>query len=117
MADRPRRIGAAKRPRNRSSRAQLIRRSQPDGGRFAQDRAYRRSDARKSLLRLHARPALPEERGLRWPGWQRADGAFEDIAVWNSIEIRPETACIPQWDPGELFADSNTQLFGLAGAA
>ncbi len=49
--------------------------------------------------------------------WHRADGTVEDIAVWNSSEIRPETACIPQWDPGELFADIDMQLFGLGGAA
>lgn len=49
--------------------------------------------------------------------WHRPDGAVEEIRVWNSAAMRPEIACMPQSDPGELFADIQMQLFGLGGAA
>jgi phospholipase C len=32
--------------------------------------------------------------------------------VWNDTEMLPSTATIPDPDPGELFTDMNTQLFG-----
>lgn len=33
--------------------------------------------------------------------------------VWNDIGMSPSTATIPDPDPGEMFADMNTQLFGV----
>jgi phospholipase C len=45
--------------------------------------------------------------------WHRLDGSVEDVRVWNSPAIRPEAACIPNRELGELFADINMQLYGL----
>jgi phospholipase C len=49
--------------------------------------------------------------------WHRPDGTVEEVGVWNSTTLRPQSACLPQSDPGELFADINMQLFGLGGMA
>jgi phospholipase C len=35
--------------------------------------------------------------------------------VWNSTNMDSLAACVPNPDPGELFADMNEQLFGEAG--
>jgi len=43
------------------------------------------------------------------------DGSVTRIGVWNSPKVTPETACMPDPDPGELFADINMQIFGLHG--
>ena len=48
--------------------------------------------------------------------WHRHDGSVEEIRVWNSSAIRPEAACIPDRELGELFADINMQLYGLGRA-
>jgi phospholipase C len=48
--------------------------------------------------------------------WHKPDGTVERIPVWNSAEITPADACIPDPDPGELFTDMHTQLFGLNGS-
>ncbi|MGH7109919.1 MAG: alkaline phosphatase family protein [Stellaceae bacterium] len=48
--------------------------------------------------------------------WHRPDGGIEEIGVWNSAAMPPEAACIPDPDPGELFPDFHTQLFGLKGS-
>lgn len=45
----------------------------------------------------------------------RQDGRVELISVWNSPEITPESACMPDPDPGELFADITMQIYGLRG--
>jgi phospholipase C len=45
--------------------------------------------------------------------WHRVDGSVEDVRVWNSAAIRPEAACIPNRELGDLFADINMQLYGL----
>jgi phospholipase C len=37
------------------------------------------------------------------------------IPVWNDSGMNPTNACIPDPDPGELFTDMNTQLFGKTG--
>ena len=47
--------------------------------------------------------------------WHRPDGGIEEIGVWNSAAMPPEAACLPDPDPGELFTDFHTQLFGLEG--
>ena len=45
--------------------------------------------------------------------WHKPDGSIEQIRVWNSDDIRAETACMPDRELGELFADISMQLFGL----
>ncbi|MGH7153111.1 MAG: alkaline phosphatase family protein, partial [Acetobacteraceae bacterium] len=42
-----------------------------------------------------------------------ADGSRRMIPVWNSPDITPATACIPDPDPGELFDDITMQIYGL----
>ena len=44
--------------------------------------------------------------------YRRPDGTLIDMPVWNNEGMEPGTACIPDPDPGELFADINMQLFG-----
>src|SRR5208282_924029 len=43
-------------------------------------------------------------------------GPAGPIAVWNDPMIVPGTMTMPTPDPGELFTDIYTQLFGLNGA-
>jgi phospholipase C len=45
--------------------------------------------------------------------WHKPDGSVERFRVWNSPDIKPESACIPDPDPGELFTDMMMQIFGL----
>jgi phospholipase C len=45
--------------------------------------------------------------------WHKPDGGVEEIRVWNSTAVSAESACIPNRQTGELFADINMQLFGL----
>ena len=45
--------------------------------------------------------------------WHKPGGGVEEIPVWNSPVIAPESACTPDRELGELFADINMQLFGL----
>jgi phospholipase C len=45
--------------------------------------------------------------------WHRHDGSVEEIRVWNNPLIHAESACIPNRELGELFADIQMQLFGL----
>src|SRR3954454_4982349 len=47
--------------------------------------------------------------------WHKKDGSVEQIRVWNSETLTEEAACLPDPEPGELFEDVNTQLFGLEG--
>jgi phospholipase C len=47
--------------------------------------------------------------------WHKPDGTVAQLPVWNDESMSPTTACIPDPDPGELFADMNIQLFGLGG--
>jgi phospholipase C len=67
-------------------------------------RLYEKSDAFEGLSGAEANP------------WHKPDGTAEQIAVWNDSGMAPATACIPDPDPGELFAqDMNVQIFGLGG--
>ncbi|HJU18616.1 MAG TPA: alkaline phosphatase family protein [Stellaceae bacterium] len=66
-------------------------------------RLYPKSDAFDGLDGTESNP------------WHRPDGKVEEIRVWNSPAMLPETAVIPDPDPGELFADVQMQLFGLCG--
>lgn len=43
-------------------------------------------------------------------------GSVQQIGVWNDPTLTPGLMTIPDPDPGELFADINTQLFGLGDA-
>jgi len=45
-----------------------------------------------------------------------ADGSCRSLPVWNSPDITPESARIPDPDPGELFDDITMQVFGLDGS-
>lgn len=47
--------------------------------------------------------------------WHKNDGGVEQIGVWNCGEVTEEAVCLPDPEPGELFEDVNTQLFGLDG--
>ena len=47
--------------------------------------------------------------------WHKPDGSVESVPVWNDVGMRPETAWIPDPDPGELFTDMTMQIFGLGG--
>jgi len=42
-------------------------------------------------------------------------GGGDPVSVWNSKNAAPGTMTIPSPDPGELFSDMNTQLFGPNG--
>jgi phospholipase C len=42
-----------------------------------------------------------------------ATGATEQVGVWSDPTLEPGMMTIPDPDPGELFVDMNTQLFGL----
>lgn len=46
--------------------------------------------------------------------WHKPDGSVETVPVWNSDEITAEAACLPDPEPGELFADVHEHLFGRA---
>ena len=45
--------------------------------------------------------------------WHRGDGTIQQVPAWNDNSITPHAACIPNPDPGELFADMTMQIFGL----
>jgi phospholipase C len=40
------------------------------------------------------------------------DGTVQSVRVWNDTSLSASAACIPSPDPGELFTDMNTQIFG-----
>lgn len=44
--------------------------------------------------------------------WLKPDGSVETIRVWNDPQMTPESVCIPDPDPGELFDDIATQIHG-----
>ncbi|MGE5270831.1 MAG: alkaline phosphatase family protein [Thiohalocapsa sp.] len=47
--------------------------------------------------------------------WHKPGGEIAQVSVWNSREITPQAARLPDPEPGELYADVNMQLFGLGG--
>jgi phospholipase C len=47
-----------------------------------------------------------------WNPWHKEDGTVERVHVWSSGEDRPPD--LPTADPGELFTDMKTQLYGLS---
>lgn len=46
--------------------------------------------------------------------WHKPDGTQQVVAVWNDPTLSAASLCIPDPDPGELFADINMQIHGLA---
>lgn len=59
------------------------------------------------------RPDFDGLTGKECNPWHRADDSVQTIPVWNDGRLTPEAACIPDPDPGELFADITMQIFGL----
>ena len=45
--------------------------------------------------------------------WHKPDGSNLDIQVWKAPTVGAETLCMPDPDPGELFADIEMQIHGL----
>jgi phospholipase C len=58
-------------------------------------------------------PQDPDFRGLTLNESNTYAGTT--FGVWNNAAMTPVTACMPDPDPGELFADMNLQLFGDGG--
>jgi phospholipase C len=61
-------------------------------------------------------PGLPNFAGLtgnEFNSWTDPGGTTVPIRVWNDQSLVPGAMTIPDPDPGELFVDMNTQLFGL----
>ncbi len=66
------------------------------------------------LGRLYSdRPDFDGLRGEECNPLTADDGSRRMIKVWNSAEVTPEAACLPDPDPGELFDDITMQIFGL----
>ena len=56
---------------------------------------------------------IPDSWSNPWTG-----GSSSPVLAWNDeAAVQPGSMTIPSPDPGELFADINTQLFGLNGTA
>ena len=53
-------------------------------------------------------------RGTECNTWHKPDGSQLDIQVWKDPALDARTVCIPDPDPGELFADIHMQIHGLA---
>ena len=45
--------------------------------------------------------------------WHQANGSTVSMPVWKAPAVSPETLCIPDPDPGELFTDIHMQIHGL----
>jgi phospholipase C len=50
--------------------------------------------------------------GEEYNEWTTPDGSRQRVPVWNDDRITPRAVCIPDPDPGELFADIQQQIFG-----
>jgi phospholipase C len=46
--------------------------------------------------------------------WHKPDGSQQAVRVWTDPVASPQALCIPDPDPGELFADIHVQINGLA---
>src|SRR5208337_5506830 len=44
--------------------------------------------------------------------WREPDGSQPVIQVWTDPTLSPQSICIPDPDPGELFTDISTQIHG-----
>jgi phospholipase C len=45
--------------------------------------------------------------------WHKPGGLEQPVQVWKAADMTPTAACIPDPDPGELFADIHMQIHGL----
>ena len=52
--------------------------------------------------------------GTEFNTWHKPDGSQQSIQVWKDPALSAQTVCIPDPDPGELFADIHMQIHGLA---
>jgi phospholipase C len=52
--------------------------------------------------------------GTEFNTWHKPDGTKQNIQVWKDPLLTAQTVCIPDPAPGELFADIQMQLRGLA---
>jgi phospholipase C len=52
--------------------------------------------------------------GTEFNTWHKPDGTQQNIQVWNDPTLTAQTVRIPDPDPGELFADVQMQLRGVA---
>jgi phospholipase C len=52
-------------------------------------------------------------RGSESNTWHKPDGSVQEISVWHDPTLTARMLCIPDPDPGELFADIHMQLYGL----
>jgi phospholipase C len=59
------------------------------------------------------RPDFAGLRGDESNPWHRDDGTVEQIPVWNDGTLSPQSASLPEADPGELYDDMNMQIYGL----
>jgi phospholipase C len=50
--------------------------------------------------------------GTEFNTWHKPDGSIQDIQVWTDPTLSPQSICIPDPDPGELFTDISTQIHG-----
>lgn len=51
--------------------------------------------------------------GTEFNTWHKPDGSQMDIQIWKDPALTAQTVCIPDPDPGELFADIHMQIHGL----
>lgn len=51
--------------------------------------------------------------GAEMNAWHKPDGSQQHIQVWVDPALTAQTVCIPDPDPGELFADIHMQIYGL----
>lgn len=61
-------------------------------------------------------PGFDGLRGTESNTWHKPDGSQLDIQVWMDPALDAKSVCIPDPDPGELFADIQMQIHGLAAA-
>ena len=54
--------------------------------------------------------------GQEFNPYAAPDGSFQRVGCWSDPTLEPGLMTIPAPDPGELFVDMNTQLFGRGGA-
>src|SRR5208282_3245307 len=53
--------------------------------------------------------------GTEFNTWHKQDGSQQNIQVWTDPTLSPQSICIPDPDPGELFTDISMQIHGWTG--
>lgn len=51
--------------------------------------------------------------GTEFNTWHKPDGSQQNVPVWHSPALDATALCLPNPDPGELFADMQMQIRGL----